>query len=239
MPDRSACWSSFYFAIPRQICSPSSISWERQSGDFLQGGSVQTSLIQRLPFARRMFRHYLGLMPIAIQQLDLSGYDLMISSNHAVAKGVLTGPDQLHVSYVHSPMRYAWDLQHQYLEQTGMDRGLRGMYARWLLARMRQWDVLSANHVDYFLANPAYIARRIRKTYRREAAIIHPPVDLDRFVPCADKGDFFLLACRFVPTSGRNRSRELRAPACASPSGRRRRAGERTGARGCARSAEH
>jgi glycosyltransferase involved in cell wall biosynthesis len=166
---------------------------------FLQGRIVQTSLIQRLPFARHMFRHYLGLMPIAIQQLDLSGYDLVISSNHAVAKGVLTGPDQLHVSYVHSPMRYAWDLQHQYLEQTGMDRGLRGMYARWLLARMRQWDVLSANHVDYFLANSAYIARRIRKTYRREAAVIHPPVDLDRFVPCADKGDFFLLACRFVP----------------------------------------
>jgi glycosyltransferase involved in cell wall biosynthesis len=156
-------------------------------------------LIQRLPFARRIFRHYLALMPIAIQQLDLSGYDLIISSNHAVAKGVLTGPDQMHVSYVHSPMRYAWDLQHQYLSQAGLEHGIRGMYARWLFARLRQWDVLSANHVDHFVANSAYIARRIRKAYRREATVIHPPVDLDRFVPGADKEDFFLLACRFVP----------------------------------------
>jgi glycosyltransferase involved in cell wall biosynthesis len=166
---------------------------------FLQGRTVRTSLIQRLPFARRMFRHYLGLMPIAIQQLDMSGYDLIISSNHAVAKGVLTGPDQIHVSYVHSPMRYAWDLQHQYLSQAGIERGLRGMYARWLFARLRQWDVVSSNHVDYFVANSAYIARRIRKTYRREATVIHPPVDLDRFIPGLDKEDFYLLACRFVP----------------------------------------
>lgn len=166
---------------------------------FLQGRTVQTSLIQRLPFARRMFRHYLGLMPIAIQQLDLSGYDLVISSHHAVAKGVLTGPDQMHISYVHSPMRYAWDLQHQYLREAGIERGLRGMYARWLFARLRQWDVSSSNHVDHFVANSAYIARRIRKVYRREAAVIHPPVDLGRFVPCAEKEDFFLLACRFVP----------------------------------------
>jgi glycosyltransferase involved in cell wall biosynthesis len=166
---------------------------------FLQGRTVRTSLIQRLPFARRMFRHYLGLMPIAIQQLDMSGYDLIISSNHAVAKGVLTGPDQIHVSYVHSPMRYAWDLQHQYLSQAGIERGLRGMYARWLFARLRQWDVISSNHVDHFVANSAYIARRIRKTYRREATVIHPPVDLDRFVPGLDKEDFYLLACRFVP----------------------------------------
>jgi glycosyltransferase involved in cell wall biosynthesis len=166
---------------------------------FLQGHKVHTSWIQRLPFARHMFRHYLGLMPIAIQQLNLSGYDLIISSNHAVAKGVLTGPDQIHVSYVHSPMRYAWDLQHQYLSQAGLEHGLRGMYARWLFARLRQWDVLSANHVDHFVANSAYIARRIQKAYRREAKVIHPPVDLDRFVPGGDREDFFLLACRFVP----------------------------------------
>src|ERR1700722_9856658 len=104
---------------------------------FLQGRRVQTSFIQRLPFARRCFRHYLGLMPIAIQQLDLSGYDLVISSNHAVAKGVFTGPDQMHVSYMHSPMRYVWDLQHQYLNQMGIEHGLKGMYARWLFSRLR------------------------------------------------------------------------------------------------------
>ena len=166
---------------------------------FLQGRKVQTSFVQRLPFARRHFRHYLGLMPIAIQQLDLSGYDLVISSNHAVAKGVLTGPDQVHVSYVHSPMRYAWDLQHQYLAQAGIDRGLKGLYARWLFGRLRTWDVATAHQVDHFIANSNYIARRIQRTYRRDATVIHPPVDVDRFVPRGRKEDFFLLACRFVP----------------------------------------
>jgi glycosyltransferase involved in cell wall biosynthesis len=171
---------------------------ERERG-FLQGRKVQTSFVQRLPFARRYFRHYIGLMPIAMQQLDLSGYDLVISSNHAVAKGVLTGPDQVHISYVHSPMRYIWDLQHQYLGQMGIDRGLTSIYARWQFARLRQWDVSTAHQVDYFVANSNYIARRIRRTYRREAMVIHPPVDIDRFVPGSGKEDFFLLACRFVP----------------------------------------
>ena len=166
---------------------------------FLRGRDVRTSFIQRLPFARRLFRRYLGLMPIAIQQLDMSGYDLVISNSHAVAKGVLTGPDQAHVSYVHSPMRYAWDMQHLYLSQAGLDHGLRGLYARWLFARLREWDVSTAHHVDHFIANSGYIARRIRKAYRRDATVIHPPVDIDRFAPRADKDDFYLLACRFVP----------------------------------------
>jgi glycosyltransferase involved in cell wall biosynthesis len=166
---------------------------------FLQGRRVQTSFIQRLPLARRMFRNYLGLMPIAMQQLDLSKYDLIISSHHAVAKGVLTGPDQIHVSYIHSPMRYAWDLQHQYLSQTGMDRGLRGLYARWLFARLRQWDVSTAHQVDHFIANSRYVARRIKKAYRREATVIHPPVDISRFKMRSEKEDFYLLACRMVP----------------------------------------
>jgi glycosyltransferase involved in cell wall biosynthesis len=158
-----------------------------------------TSFIQKLPFLRRFHRLYLPLMPIAIEQLDLSRYDLIISSSHAVAKGVLTGPDQIHISYVHSPMRYAWDLQHQYLSQTGMDRGLRGLYARWLFARLRQWDVSTAHQVDHFVANSRYVARRIKKAYRREATVIHPPVDISRFKMRSDKEDFYLLACRMVP----------------------------------------
>jgi glycosyltransferase involved in cell wall biosynthesis len=165
----------------------------------LRGRAVRTTFIQRLPFARRHFRHYLGLMPLAIQQLDMSGYDLIISSNHAVAKGVLTGPDQVHISYVHSPMRYAWDLQHQYLRHAHFGRGLKGIYARWLLKRLREWDVSSAHHVDHFIANSNYIARRIAKSYRRDATVIHPPVDVDRFAICHQKDDFFLLAGRLVP----------------------------------------
>ncbi len=170
-----------------------------QERSFLRNKTVHTSFIQRLPFSRRMFRNYLPLMPIAIQQLDLGAYDLVISSNHAVAKGVITGPDQVHISYVHSPMRYAWDLQHQYLAQSGLEKGLRGVYARWLLAKLRQWDVCSAHNVDFFVANSNYIARRIKKVYRRDSVVIYPPVDVNRFHCRHDKDDFFLLACRFVP----------------------------------------
>lgn len=166
---------------------------------FLQGRPVHTSFIQKLPFARRGFRHYLGLMPLAIEQIDLSGYDLVLSSSHAVAKGVLTGPDQLHISYVHSPMRYAWDLQHQYLRQARFDRGFKGFLARSLLLWLRQWDARSANGVDIFLANSEYIARRIRKTYRRDAIVVPPPVDVESFAIAIEKDDFFLVASRFVP----------------------------------------
>lgn len=138
-------------------------------------------------------------MPLAVEQFDLTRYDLVISSSHAVAKGVLTGPDQLHVSYVHSPMRYAWDLQHQYLRQAGLDRGLKSILVRCLLHQMRQWDARSANGVDVFLANSEYIARRIKKTYRRDAIVVPPPVDVESFGLETEKEDFFLVVSRFVP----------------------------------------
>jgi glycosyltransferase involved in cell wall biosynthesis len=166
---------------------------------FLNGRKVTTTFIQKLPGARRLFRHYLGLMPMAIEQLDLSAYDIVISSNHAVAKGVLTGPDQVHISYVHSPMRYIWDLQHQYLRQAGLGWSPKALYIRWLFNKMRQWDFASAQHVDYFVANSQYIARRLRKAYAREAAVIHPPVDVMDFTIGGPKDDFYLLAGRFVP----------------------------------------
>jgi len=166
---------------------------------FLGGRRPTTSFIQRLPFARRRFRWYLGLMPLAIEQLDLGGYDVVLSSHHAVAKGVITGPDQLHVSYVHSPMRYAWDLQHQYLREAGLERGPKGAYTRFLLSRMRAWDRSSANGVDLFLANSSYIARRIGKAYRRDATVLHPPVDVERFRFSARKDGAYLVAGRQVP----------------------------------------
>ena len=165
---------------------------------FLHGRTPTTSFIQRLPFARRIFRQYIGLMPLAVEQFDLSGYDLVLSNSHAVAKGVLTGPDTVHVSYVHSPMRYAWDMQHQYLRESGLNRGLRGLYARLLLARLRRWDLGSANGVDQFLTNSTYIARRIRKTYRRDALVIPPPVDVDTFTPGGVRGETYLVAARHV-----------------------------------------
>ncbi|WP_333669288.1 glycosyltransferase [Elioraea tepidiphila] len=166
---------------------------------FLGGKMPRTTFIQRLPFARKRFRMYLGLMPLAIESLDLSGYDLVVSSSHAVAKGAITAPGTLHLSYVHSPMRYAWDLQAQYLRESRLDRGLKGAYARWLLHRLRLWDHASAARPDAILANSRYIAERIRKVWRREAEVLHPPVDTDAFMPVTEKQDFYLIASRMVP----------------------------------------
>ena len=166
---------------------------------FLAGKPVTTSFLQRLPFARRKYAAYLPLMPLAIEQLNLSGYDLVISSSHSVAKGVLTGPDQLHVSYVHTPMRYAWDAQHEYLEGTRFGRGLRGWIARWMLHKLRIWDYRTAAGVDSFVANSDFIARRIRKVYRRDARVIYPPVDTEGFSLKEKRDDFYLTASRLVP----------------------------------------
>jgi len=167
--------------------------------DFLQGKSIKTTFIQKLPFAKTRYRSYLPLMPLAIEQLDVSAYDLVISSSHAVAKGVLTGPNQVHISYVHSPMRYAWDMQHQYLQQAGLDKKISGIFARYFLHKMRLWDLRSAAGVDHFIANSNFIARRIEKTYRRQADVIYPPVDTTGFAPGGKKEDFYLAASRLVP----------------------------------------
>ncbi len=166
---------------------------------FLRGKVPTTSFIQRLPRAQKWFRYYLGLMPLAVEQFDLSPYDIVISSSHAVAKGVLTGPATLHFSYVHSPMRYAWDLQHQYLRQARMEHGVKGLLTRWLLAKMRAWDHTSAARPDVIAANSAWIAERIRKCWRRESAVLHPPVDLDGFPFVAIKNDAYVVASRLVP----------------------------------------
>lgn len=166
---------------------------------FLKNKYATTSFIQKLPFAKKLYRHYLPLMPLAIEQLDVSRYDLVISSSHAVAKGVITGPDQIHISYVHSPMRYAWDLQHQYLRETGLNAGFKGFLAKFLLHKMRLWDLRTANGVDHFITNSNFIAQRIRKTYRREATVIHPPVDTKQFSLYTQKEDFYLTASRCVP----------------------------------------
>lgn len=166
---------------------------------FLHNKKVTTTFIQNMPFARSKYRAYLPLMPLAIEQLDVTGYDLVISSSHAVAKGVITGPDQTHISYVHSPMRYAWDLQYQYLRETGLDKKWRGWLARYFLHKLRIWDVRAANGVDHFIANSHFIARRIQKTYRREATVIYPSIDNKTFKPGAAKQDFYLAASRLVP----------------------------------------
>lgn len=161
--------------------------------------SVKTTFIQKLPSAKKRYQKYLPLMPLAVEQLDVSEHDVILSSCHAVAKGVLTGPDQLHISYVHSPIRYAWDMQHQYLREAGLDKGLNGLITKWLLHKIRLWDYRTANGVDHFVANSQFIARRIKKVYGRDADVIYPPVDVDRFTLREDKEDFYFTASRMVP----------------------------------------
>jgi glycosyltransferase involved in cell wall biosynthesis len=159
----------------------------------------QTSFLQRMPRIGRNHRLYLPLMPIAIEQLDLRAYDLVISSSYAVAKGVLTGPDQLHLSYVHSPIRYAWDMQHRYLEESNLVSGLKSAMARLLLHKIRIWDARTAHAVDDYMTNSHFVARRIQKLYGRRAEVIHPPVDVPETVPVVAKQRFFLAASRLVP----------------------------------------
>ncbi|MEO1147835.1 MAG: glycosyltransferase, partial [Cyanobacteria bacterium J06638_22] len=166
---------------------------------FIQQRPVHTSFLQNLPFARRRFRAYLPLMPLAVEQFDLSGYDVVLSSHHAVAKGVLTRADQLHISYVHTPIRYAWDLQQQYLQGAGLQTGVKAIAAQAILHYLRLWDVATVNRVDCFLANSQFVARRIWKTYRREAEVVYPPVAVNRFHPGGDRDDIYLTISRFVP----------------------------------------
>jgi glycosyltransferase involved in cell wall biosynthesis len=165
---------------------------------FLQNKKVKTSFVQRLPWVKRKYRSYLPIMPLAIEQLDVSGYDLVISSSYAVAKGVITGPDQLHICYCHSPIRYAWDLQNQYLSEAGLT-GFRGMLARILLHYIRMWDLRTSHGVNSFIANSQFIARRIRKVYGRESEVIYPPVNTGAFSPNGEKQDFYLTVSRMVP----------------------------------------
>jgi len=166
---------------------------------FLHGRRVVTSVLDRIPGAGRFHRALLPLMPFAVEQLDVSAHEVVVSSSHAAAKGVLVGPDQLHVSYCHTPVRYAWDLQHEYLRQSGLGFGPRGLVARTMLKRLREWDAVSSNRVDRFVANSHFIARRIAKAYRRKATVVYPPVDVDRFTPSGDRDDYYVTASRFVP----------------------------------------
>lgn len=166
---------------------------------FLGGRPVETSFIQGLPMARRHYRRYLPFVPLAIEGFDLSPYDLVVSSSYVVAKGVLTTAEQLHVSYVHSPVRYAWDLQFEYLRDGAYDRGLKRAAARLLLHYLRLYDAASASRVDVYVANSHNVARRVWKTYRRRAAVVHPPVDTEAFSLFREKEDYYVTVGRLVP----------------------------------------
>lgn len=158
---------------------------------------VTTSFIQNLPTVKSNHRKFLQLFPYAIEQFDLREYDLIISSSASIAKGVLSNSNQLHISYIHSPMRYAWDLYQSTMEESGL-KGIKAWYVKRVLHKVRMWDVLSTNRVDFIIANSNYIAKRIRKIYRRESEVIYPPVDISNFSLETEKEDYFVTASRLV-----------------------------------------
>lgn len=179
------------------------IDFESSNSDsYLYGRLIRTTFLQHWPLARNGVQKYLPLMPFAIEQLDLRDYEVILSSSHAVAKGVITSPHQIHISYCHTPMRYAWDLTFDYLQGDSRGRGLSGILTRYILHRLRTWDVISANRVDYFIANSHHTARRIWRCYRRPAKVIYPPVNIEEFknLPksSAKKEEFYLTVSRLV-----------------------------------------
>jgi len=166
---------------------------EEQRSIILKGKKANTTFIQKLPLARKKHRYYLPLFPTAIERINLSDYKLIISSNHAVSKGVKTNKNQLHISYCHSPMRYAWDQSDQYLT------GIKGSFAKAFMNYLRKWDLKSAENVNFFIANSHHIAEKIKRIYKRDSAVIYPPVDVDKFDVSEKKDDYYLIASRFVP----------------------------------------
>jgi glycosyltransferase involved in cell wall biosynthesis len=165
----------------------------------LKGKFANTSFIQKMPFSKKHHRMYLPLFPFAIEQFDLSDYDLILSSSHAVAKGVLTNPDQLHICYCHSPIRYAWSSYHDYIKDNNLSKGIKGFFAKKALHNIRIWDYTTVNRVDQFIANSNHIAKKIKKYYRRDADVIYPPVDVTKFSCETNKDDYYLTVSRFVP----------------------------------------
>ena len=170
----------------------------KEKESYLYKRRIGTTFLQHLPLAQNGVQKYLPLLPLAIEQLDLREYDVILSSSHLVAKGVITTPEQLHICYCHTPMRYAWDLTFDYLKASRLGQGIAGWATRCILHSLRQWDVLSANRVDYFIANSQYIARRIWRCYRRKATVIYPPVNIDSCPFSWDKEDFYLIVSRLV-----------------------------------------
>ena len=162
----------------------------------IDGKKVHTSFIQKLPYAKKHFRNYLPLFPKAIESFNLSSYNLIISSSWAVAKGVKKTPNQLHISYCHTPIRYAWDLYDEYTKNLPWPKKT---LVQSILKYIRKWDLNTLDRVDHFIANSKFVQERIKRTYNRESTVIYPPVNIDKFTLCDKKEDFYLTASRLVP----------------------------------------
>lgn len=192
------CFREIYSLYPSPIYT---LCWNPQAFAHTELASVEihTSFIQRIPWASKKIKSYLlPLFPLAIEQFDLKQHDLIISSSHCVAKSVLSNPDQLHICYCYTPMRYAWDLSLEYFKEAKLDKGFKGLLAKIAMNYLRGWDVHSSHRVDHFVAISHFVARRIRRVYGREADVIYPPVNTEFFRPGGKKEEFYLAASRLV-----------------------------------------
>lgn len=170
---------------------------EKKMGKIFPKEKVHTSSLQKIPMAEKLYTKFLSLMPKAFEEFDLTGYDLVIASSSCCAKGVITSPTTPFIAYIHSPMRYAWDLYYDYLKNSG--RLTKFFMKRWI-PDIRKWDYISSQRIDTLVANSSYIARRIKKFWNRDAAVVYPPVDTDRLsVSDEAAGDYFVVFSRFVP----------------------------------------
>ena len=164
--------------------------------NILSGKYATTSFIQKLPFAKKHFRNYLPLFPMAIESFDLSNYNLIISSSWAVAKGVKTNKQQTHICYCHTPIRYAWDLYDEYTSNLSF---IKKIVVKQTLKRLKKWDLATLDRVDHFIANSNFVKARIQNTYSRNSTVIYPPVDINKFTLQSSKEDFYITASRLVP----------------------------------------
>ena len=171
----------------------------KKKNSWIYNKKVTTSFIQNLPFSDRFLQYYFPLFPLAIEQLDLDEYDLIISSSHLAAKGVLTSPDQLHISYIHTPMRYAWDQMNLYLQRSKLSKIGLSPLIRLILHFMRYWDQLSSTRIDYIASNSNFTASRIKKYWGRDSKVIFPPVMTSNYVFTKNRDNFYLSVCRLVP----------------------------------------
>ena len=165
---------------------------------FLEGHNIYTSVLQKYKLSKKRYKYFMPLMPYLVEQFDLSEYNLVISSSHFVAKGVITGPDQLHIAYIYSPMRYAWDLYHEYNKIVALGSGFKNLFMKIWLHKMRIWDFASAYRPDYLISDSKFIEKRIQKTWRRDSVVIYPPVELDSTVYRDTKEDYYVTLSRLV-----------------------------------------
>ena len=169
---------------------------EKKISDKIKKHNVLTTFINRLPFAKKLYPYYLPLMPIALEQIDLSDYDLIISSESGPSKGVVTPPDSVHICYCHSPMRYVWDMYHEYIRNSSFFVRL---VMRPFIHYLRMWDALAASRVDAYIANSEFVASRVQKYYRRSATVINPPVSMDKFYISDEVKSYYLYVGQLVP----------------------------------------